>query len=348
VSSVGALARSLPAACATFRRELPRLDAVLVFGPHPVALCFAALARLHGTPLVLGARHDYPEYVRGRLPDRSWRWSVDAARAIELGFRALAHSAPTVALGDALERRYGGGAPVLGMGFSLVPGSELATPESVLAKDWSGERRILSVGRLDPEKNPLLLVDVLARLRADDLRWRLSVAGDGPMRVALAETIAARRLGPAVELLGHVPNGPELWALYRRSHAFLHASLTEGLPQVLFEAMAAGLPVVATNVGGVAGALGDGARGLLVPAGDAPAAAAALARLAAEPELRLDLAMRGIEHARRHTLESQLDKLAAFILREARGAPRAGAARAAPSRSASPPAAPASASSNHK
>jgi glycosyltransferase involved in cell wall biosynthesis len=254
---------------------------------------------------------------------------------IELAFRAVGRGAPAVVLGDELERRYTAGRPVLNTGFSLVPAREVVSPEAALTKDWSGELRVLSVGRLDPEKNPLLLREVIARLRARDPRWRLTVAGDGPLRPELGR--------PGIELLGHVPNGPELWELYRNSHALLHVSLTEGLPQVLLEAMAAGLPIVATDVGGVSGALGGGTRGLLVPPGDADAAAAALDRLASDAHLRRWFALEGIAHARRHTLERQLDGLAAFV-RQAAGYSRA----PLPALKAAPPAAPASASSSQK
>jgi glycosyltransferase involved in cell wall biosynthesis len=335
VSSLGRLTGSLPRACATFAAELPRVDAVLVFGPHPVALAFAAVARARGTPLVLGVRHDYPRYIRGRLPGRGWGWAVPAARAIELAFRAVGHSAPAVVLGDELERRYRSKRrPVLASGFSLVPAQEVESTEMALAKDWSSdELRVLSVGRLEPEKNPLLLADVLSELRARDPRWRLTVAGDGPLRPS----------ADGLDLVGHVPNGPELWRLYRESHVFLHVSLTEGLPQVLFEAMAAGLPIVGTDVGGVAGTLGSGVRGLLVAPRDARAAADALERLAADPDLRRWFAIEGLAFARRHTLEAQLDRLAAFV-REAAGYSR----QPSRMRSAAPPAAPASASSSQK
>jgi glycosyltransferase involved in cell wall biosynthesis len=309
VTSLGAMLGSLRGACATFAAELPRLDAVLVFGPHPVAVALAALARRRGTPLVLGVRQDYPGYIRNRLPSARWAWAVPVAHALDGAFRALARTSPVLAAGENLARRYARGAPVLSTTFSLVGGQDVAASTA----DWNGTIRVLSVGRLEREKNPLLLLDVLAALRARSPRWRLTVAGDGPLRPALAQAIAARGLGDAVELLGEVANGPRLWELYRRSHAFLHVSLTEGLPQVLLEAQAAGLPLVATDVGGVAAALGGGERGLLVPPRSAAAAAAALERLATDAALRRRLASAGLAHARRHTLESELDRLAAFI-----------------------------------
>ncbi len=100
-------------------------------------------------------------------------------------------------------------------------------------------------------------------------------------------------------------------SLYASSDVFLHVSWTEGVPQVLFEAFAAGLPVVATDVGGVAQAV-DGAA-LLIPAGDASAAAKALERVAEDESLRQRLIRQGLEQVREHTLEAETQRLALFL-----------------------------------
>jgi glycosyltransferase involved in cell wall biosynthesis len=108
-----------------------------------------------------------------------------------------------------------------------------------------------------------------------------------------------------------VPHDDGLAELYSESHALLHVSWTEGVPQVLFEAFAAGLPVVATAVGGVAEAAGHAA--LLVAPGDAAQPAAALQQLAANPGLREGLAKNGLERVRGHTIEAEAARVAAFI-----------------------------------
>lgn len=315
VTSVWPMLRTLQGARRAFTAELGRLDGVWIFGPHPLALEFVRLARGRRVPVVLGVRQDFPEYIAHRLPGRAWTWAIPAAHVLDHAFRLLARSLPTVVVGEALARSYRNGRArdVHVTGISLVSGSAVAPAETALAKRWSGEIRLLSVGRLDPDKNPLLLPEILARLNAGAEPWRLTAVGTGALAAAVKMRAAELGVSRELSLTGYVPHGAELDETYRASHAFLHVSLTEGLPQVLFEAQAAGLPVVATDVGGVAEALGHGARGLLIPPGDANAAAAACYRLRTDSMLRQDLIRRGLEFAREHAMEAELDRLVPFL-----------------------------------
>ncbi|MBA2358518.1 MAG: glycosyltransferase [Actinobacteria bacterium] len=314
VTALRSVARSLHGARRAFRGELGRLDAVWLFGPHPLSFAFARLARLHGTPVFLGVRQDFPRYVESRLPGRSWQWAVPVAKGLELAFRRLARSAPAVVVGEELGRSYRqSGARVLVTGFSLVRVDHLAPLEEALARPWDGDLRLLWVGRIDPEKDPVLLPDVLAALEP---RWHLTLVGVGRLAEAVARRARALGVRGRIDFAGYVPNGPELRARYGRSHALVNVSVTEGVPQVLFEAHAAGVPVVATDVGGVRAALRDGELGLVVPPRDAAAVAAALTRLAEDAALRERLVVAGLEHARRETLDVQLDRILAFFAHE--------------------------------
>jgi glycosyltransferase involved in cell wall biosynthesis len=313
ISSVRQMLGAVRESCRIFSAELDRLDAVWVFGPHPMAVLFGWIARRRGKTLILGLRQDYPRYIAGRLPGRRWLWAVPVAHALNGAFRRLAKRAPTVALGEELARSYAVGGPVLATGFSLVTEHDLTAIDDAVQKSWDGDRQVLTVSRLDPEKNPLLLLEIIAKLRSGDPRWRLVIAGDGPLRAQLEAEIDRRDLRECVEMRGEVPNGLELWSLYRRSHAFLHVSLTEGLPQVLFEAQAAGIPIVATDVGGVSAALNGGKAGLLIRARDADAAVAALRALAESPGLRRRLIAAGLERVGTETREKQLDRIATFV-----------------------------------
>ncbi len=307
-----AVARSLLVSVKLFWRLLGEVDTVWVLGPYPHSVLLALLTIARRRRLVLGVRQDMPLYVRSRRPDRRWmHWSADLLEAI---WRLLARRYPVVVVGPELERKYreGHARSVLATAVSLVSETDLAeAAAAVSGRDYSGELTLLTVGRLDAEKNPLLLAEIAALLAAGRRRWRLLVCGDGPMREQLQQRIDQLGLERNVELLGYVPIDGGLLDLYRKSHAFLHVSWTEGFPQVLVEAFASGLPTVATAVGGVPAAAGGAA--LLVDPDDAAAAAAALERIAAEPQLRDELIAAGLERARGGTLEAATERLAAYL-----------------------------------
>lgn len=305
VSDLPALARALRTAPRVFARELDDLDAVWLFGPHPMSLVFAALARRRGKRVFLGVRQEMTQYIGNRLPSRAWAWTLPVAWALERAYRLLARTSPAVVVGSELGRVYGrSGGALLATGFSLIQPDELVPLDRAVTKDWDGKIRLLSVGRLDSEKNPLLLADVVDLLPD---RFSLDVIGVGPL-----EPLLRARAGDRIRLHGYVAH-PELGERYRAAHAFLHVSLTEGLPQVLFEAAAAGIPIVATDVGGVADAVAHGERALLVPPRDARAAAEAIQRLAADGALRATFVERGLAHAAGETMDAQLDRIAAFF-----------------------------------
>ena len=131
------------------------------------------------------------------------------------------------------------------------------------------------------------------------------------MQEQLRARLAELDLLDRVELLGYVPIDGGLLELYRTSHAFLHVSWTEGFPQVLVEAFASGLPVVATAVGGVPAAAGDAA--LLVAPDDAAASAEALERIVDDAQLRERLIAAGLQRASEGTLEVAGERLAEFL-----------------------------------
>ncbi len=297
-----------------FNRELDAIDAVWIFGPGPMSVLFAVIALYRGVPTFLGVRQDYPNYIRHRLPGRAWFWAIPVADALEYAFRRIARNIPTVVVGDALERKYrlAGARYVLSTPFSLVARTDIVKLDVAVNKSWDRELRVLVVGRLAPEKNPLLLAEVAKRLCARDARWRFVVVGDGPMESALVQRALELGVSDAIELKGYVPSGPQLLELYRDSNALLHLSLTEGLPQVIWEAMASGIPIVATDVGGVAAAVGDDLA-ILIPPNDADAAAAALERLRDDPDERRKQVENGLTKVRDETIEVQLDRIVAFF-----------------------------------
>jgi glycosyltransferase involved in cell wall biosynthesis len=303
--------RSFAGSARRFWRLLDDVDTVWLLGPYAHTIGFVLLALGRRRRVVLGVRQDLPRYVRSRHPDT--RWMHVAADGLEATFRALARRLPVVVVGADLAERYASSPRLLELMVSLVREGDLIPESQALARAESPVRRLLSVGRLDREKNPMLLLDVMAALCAKDPEWRLVVVGDGPMRAQLEARTEELGLAEVVDIRGYVPIDGELPLLYQSADAFLHVSWTEGVPQVLFEAFAAGLPVVATDVGGVARAVADAA--ILVPPGDEPAAVAALWRLGEGEQLRRRLIREGLNRVREHTLEAETRHLVAFLER---------------------------------
>jgi glycosyltransferase involved in cell wall biosynthesis len=159
----------------------------------------------------------------------------------------------------------------------------------------TGPATLLSVGRLRAPKDFVTLVRAMAALEPGAARLR--IAGDGPDRPALEAEIDRLGLTERVELLGTRDDVPELLA---GSDVFVLASDSEGLPMSVLEAMAAGLPVVASAVGGIPELVRDGETGTLVRPGDSAVLARAIERIVSDPVLRDRLGEAG-----RHRVEQE-------------------------------------------
>jgi glycosyltransferase involved in cell wall biosynthesis len=142
------------------------------------------------------------------------------------------------------------------------------------------------------------------------------VVGEGPERERLAATAARAGLGDRVQLLGNRPQA-ELVELYNAADALVLASSREGMPNVVLEALACGLPVVATAVGGVPEVLPVPAAGRLVQERTAPALRAALADLLGTPPPRDQVRARAMELGWDRTVAGVLDVLRAAAARGA-------------------------------
>jgi glycosyltransferase involved in cell wall biosynthesis len=153
-----------------------------------------------------------------------------------------------------------------------------------------GPPRIAFVGRLIQNKGPQYLMAAIPRLVEREPAAEFWFVGDGPMRACLEET--AQNLGVAenVRFLGV---RQDVAGLLNESDIFVRPSLMEGMPLTVLEAMACGLPVVATPVGGTAELVTEGKTGLLVPPRNVDALTTALQRLIDSPQLRAELGANG-------------------------------------------------------
>jgi glycosyltransferase involved in cell wall biosynthesis len=168
---------------------------------------------------------------------------------------------------------------------------------------FPGEVNVLYAGRQTKEKGADLLADAFLTAREIDPRLHLVLAGGGPEEHTLRE-----RLGDHATFLGWL-EGDDLARAYASADIFLFASRTDTFGQVLLEAQASGLPVVAVAEGGPTALITDGETGLLRPA-VADALADAVVKLAASPALRERLAQAALAGVRGRTWDAALGRLA--------------------------------------
>ena len=181
---------------------------------------------------------------------------------------------------------------------ALAARRELGLPEEALV--------IGTIGRLNAQKGHTHLLDALAllRTRLPDL-WTL-IVGDGDLMESLKEQAARLGLGDRVVFAGHRTDVPDLLAAL---DVFCISSLYEGTPLALFEAMAAGRPIVSTAVDGCREVLEDGVSGVLIPPADAKALAGALERVVTNAELREALGRRALEESRRYDVQACVEQM---------------------------------------
>lgn len=122
----------------------------------------------------------------------------------------------------------------------------------------------LFVGRFDPQKAPFILLEAFERLLKRHPKWQLLFVGRGPLWGPMAEWITARKLDPNIRLAGWRPDVPKL---LKTADCLALPSLWEGMPNIVLEAMAAGLPVVVSRVEGTDELIRSGETGMLVTPG---------------------------------------------------------------------------------
>jgi glycosyltransferase involved in cell wall biosynthesis len=283
--------------------EEHRPDVVHVATPGPVGFCGLVVARLLGVPVVGSYHTELGPYALHLTRDLLVAEAVDVYVDWFYG-RCATVLAPTSGVADALVQR---GLPDVGVWGRGVD-TDLFSPSrrdeelrSRLLDD--GSVLVLSVGRLSHEKRIGVLLDAFARVSRARPDARLVVVGDGPARREF------QRTAPAGTVFVGEARGADLAALYASADVFCFPSTTDTFGQVLLEAGASGLPVVAAAAGGALELVSHEGNGLLVAPESSGALAAALLELVETPARRAAYGAAGLAAARARTWDSAIAQL---------------------------------------
>ncbi|MFQ5628509.1 MAG: glycosyltransferase family 4 protein, partial [bacterium] len=179
---------------------------------------------------------------------------------------------------------------------------------------------LLAVGRLVEKKGFPYLIEACKQLREQGIQFRCEIAGDGPMHAQLEKQVWQSGLDDAIVLHGALPP-EEIKKFYAQASLFVLPSFItksgdrDGIPNVILEAMAMALPVVATRVSGIPEAIVHEETGLLVPEKDADALAQAIINLLSNPARRQQLGNAGRERVtHKFTLEANVKQKMELML----------------------------------
>ena len=278
-------------------------DAVLVCGPHPLGQYLAGLCAARHIPVALVVRQNLVDQVRHGYSGVQRTVGIAVAQLLENGFRRLARGRLVFPVGEEMARAYRPwSARVHPHLVSLLRAGQVA---ELAARPRDPEpEALLFVGRLSPEKGLPLLIESVRRLHDAGRPVTVDIVGSGRAEADLRALAERTGVGDAVRFRGYVAYGPELLDRYARAAAVVVPSESgEGFPQVVIEAMAAGVPVVASRVGGMPDLLVDGRDALLVEPGNGNQLTAAIERVLTDHGLAERLSAAGRAFAARNTLE---------------------------------------------
>lgn len=297
-------------------------DRVLIYEVQPLSQVWFWLGRLARLPitLYLGGRHD--KAVLGRNSERGLLLRGFArvwARWCQLIVPRMTRRVPTVVTGSDLRDFYRRSANenIYSVASSSVSKADIieSLDERTHHIDDGDCPLVLAVCRVTPVKGLEYLIAALGQLASNGRRVRLKVAGrrDGAYEGSLWRLAESYGITDDIEFLGPITPGPSLRDLYDQAELFVLPSLSEGTPKVILEAMSRGVPVVASNVGGIPDLIEHGRTGLLVSAGRSDELAGAIEQLLSDGDLRQRLASEALVTVGAMTVEVQTARLAEIV-----------------------------------
>lgn len=282
-----------------FARLLRRGDYALIHAYSLTAELWSMLARdLSGyRPLLIASERSY------YLAKPAWYWVLKRlvlGRSVAVIANSSAGARSTARRARMPERMFATVANGVDLPSPIAPEERSAIRESLGVPQ--SRAMGLFVGRLVAVKNLPCLIRALAMLEPAQRPW-IALAGDGPQRASVQQLAADCGVTDDLCLLGE---RLDVTRLMQAADFLVLPSHFEGQSNALLEAMAAGCPVIASAVGGTPEIINDGSTGLLFPAGDERALATAMARLAADPAMRSQLAEAALRHVDQNHSQTRL------------------------------------------
>jgi len=291
-------------------REIGNWDIIGAVVPNILGLCFLREADRNRKMSFAYVRGNHLNTVKNELNGLEKIFGLCAALVLELMTRRIVRRRLTFVVGMELYKkfmRFGG--PARRIVVSLVSDRDIRHDKKLVERE--GKRiEVIHIGRLSRERGVGFLIQAVEKLiKRHGRKVILTVIGSGPDEEKLKLLARSLDIEEEVKFTGHIPYGRRLTSFLDRSDVFVLPSLTEGVPKTLIEAMANGVPVVATAVGGIPEIMRHGVEGLLVPPKDPEAIAGSIVQVMSDRALREKLISNALERVREFTIERQRENV---------------------------------------
>ena len=293
-------------AISAFRAEASELDIMLIRGPSPLLPALARASK--NRPLALLLVNDYLDNIWS-LPQPLWRktliylWArFNAWEQLQVAKRAL-----VLVNSQELKQRFEGTVPNLAQVFtSSLSDSEIAAS---CRSEIHIPLRLLYAGRIDRTKGLFELVEALSILvNSEGYEVILQIAGwadeGDPTKKELTAFAENHGVGRRLDFVGYLKSGPELFTWLRSADLFILPSYAESFPRAILDALAAGLPVIASRVGDIPHRLHHQQTAYLIEPHSSRAIVEGVIQLVQEPKLRQHIAENGLNWVRQWTNEA--------------------------------------------
>lgn len=292
--------------------EIKQADAVFLRIPSVISPFTVALARWHKKPLVLQVKGWWNHIAETTLLQKGLKnyFAYHTVMAYERFHRRIAKAYPCLFMSQEDADHYSQfNQTVAPINVSLMSENDIYVREDTCL---ASKIQLLYVGRLAPTKGLTFLLESIAQMGNPNVTLKL--VGHGAEERKLQTLAEKLGISDLVEFTGPLAHGSEIQGAYHESDIFVLPSLGEGFPKVLYEAAAAGLPIISTNVGGIPEKMVHEQNALLVEPADTQGLASAISRVINEPFIRRQLIQNNLEFAAANTIERTVASLSSFIL----------------------------------
>jgi glycosyltransferase involved in cell wall biosynthesis len=306
------IARELMGVIAAHKNEW---EAVWIIDPDPLNQVAYYTAKFYQIPVILYLRgNDAFEIIqRNKHGIRRFLASL-WCRWLEIIIPYMLNNSLGIVAGGNLYAKYqGGGKRLLTMYASAVTKEELTTRFKTRQLKSGLRLKILMVISLAPYKGVDLALRAIRLLMEQGMKIEFTIVGTGPEENNLKKLAGDLSLAEAVNFMGFVPYGPELFKFYQDADLFLLPSWSEGTPKVIPEAFSFGCPVIASRVGGIPEMVREGYNGYLISPGNFQELAARIGKIGNSPKLLAQLRAGALATAPAYTVEAHLERVAAEV-----------------------------------